>query len=178
MGDQITGFFSPWLRERRIKRAYPYIRGAVLDYGCGVGTLAELCSGHSYLGVDIDEESITIANRAHPQFRFQQELPETEKFDTIIALAVIEHVADPAALLRKFKLMLKPDGHIVLTTPHPFFRKVHDCGSKIGLFSPDSDEHKQFIDRRLMREMVAQAGLSIKIYRRFLLGANQLFVLK
>jgi 2-polyprenyl-3-methyl-5-hydroxy-6-metoxy-1,4-benzoquinol methylase len=178
MSDQITGFLSPWLRDRRLKMVRPYVQGRVLDYGCGVGVLAEMCKPDFYLGVDIDKESIGIAKRTYPHFRFEYEVPEAGNFDTIVGLAVIEHLSNPVALLEKFKLILEPEGCVVLTTPHPLFRGLHDFGSKIGLFSPDNDEHEQFIDYRLMEEIATRAGLVIKEYKRFLLGANQLFVLR
>ncbi len=63
MSDQITGFLSPWLRERRLKMVRSYVQGRVLDYGCGVGVLTEMCKPDFYLGVDIDKESIGIAKR-------------------------------------------------------------------------------------------------------------------
>lgn len=178
MADQIAGLLSPWLREKRLKIVRPYVQGKVLDYGCGVGMLAEICKPNFYLGVDIDRESIDIAKRTYPHFHFEHEVPETGNYDTIIGLAVIEHLSKPVALLKKFKLILEPEGRIVLTTPHPFFRGLHDFGSKIGLFSPDNDEHEQFIDYRLMQEIATRADLVIKEYKRFLLGANQLFVLR
>ena len=41
MADQgAEGLFSPFLRSRRLKAACPYIKGRVLDVGCGTGALA------------------------------------------------------------------------------------------------------------------------------------------
>jgi len=103
MADQASGLLSSWLRKKRIEIAHPYIRGRILDYGCGVGVLAEICESDSYLGVDIDEKSITIALKNYPPFRFKTYVPETEDFDTIVLLAVIEHISDPVSLLKQFK---------------------------------------------------------------------------
>ena len=120
MADQIVGVLSPWLRNARLNRARPYLHGAVLDYGCGVGALSDSCDPAGYLGVDIDRESVAVAQARRPQFRFVRETPSTpQQFDTIVALAVIEHLEDPAALLAQFRRLLAPGGQIVLTTPHP-----------------------------------------------------------
>ena len=116
-----------------------------MDYGCGVGVLAEFCRPDSYVGIDIDKESVEIARKSYPQFHFECEMSENEQFDTIVGLAVIEHVSGPVDLLARFGLILKPHGRIVLTTPHPFFKWLDCLGSKIGLLSPDKDEHEQFI---------------------------------
>jgi 2-polyprenyl-3-methyl-5-hydroxy-6-metoxy-1,4-benzoquinol methylase len=179
MADQVSGLLSPWLRKKRREMVCPYIRGRTLDYGCGVGVLAEICESDSYLGVDIDEKSITIARKNYPLFRFETYVPKTEYFDTIVLLAVIEHISAPVSLLKKFKQMLRPEGHIVLTTPSPFFEWIYTIGPKIGLFSMEaSKDHEQLIDYRIMQEAVYQAGLVIDRYERFLFGVNQLFVLK
>jgi len=179
MADQATGLLSPWLRKKRITMTCPYIQGRVLDYGCGVGVLAEICKCDTYLGFDIDEESLEIARKSYPGFHFTSKISEREHFDTIVSLAVIEHVPDPAALLAKFKRILRPEGRIVVTTPHPSFEWMHTLSSKIGLCSAHaSEEHKQLINYRLLKELATEADLIIEKYERFLFGANLLFVLR
>ena len=43
MADQGTeGILSPYLRRKRIQAATPYLKGGVLDVGCGGGVLATL----------------------------------------------------------------------------------------------------------------------------------------
>jgi 2-polyprenyl-3-methyl-5-hydroxy-6-metoxy-1,4-benzoquinol methylase len=159
--------------------ARPYILGRVLDFGCSIGNLAELCSPDAYLGIDIYGKALKVAKERYPQFRFASEVSGSEKFDTIVALAVIEHVAHPGALLQQFKRMLEPAGRIVLTTPHPCVERIHEFGTRLGLLSAHAnEEHKHLLDYKLMEELTRKAGLIIETYRHFLLGINQLFVLK
>jgi hypothetical protein len=67
---------------------------------------------------------------------------------------------------------------LVGPTPHPSVEKLHSLGSKIGLFSAAANQqHDQFLDYDCLEKLVAQTGLVISKYKRFLLGANQLFVL-
>jgi 2-polyprenyl-3-methyl-5-hydroxy-6-metoxy-1,4-benzoquinol methylase len=155
------------------------LHGAVLDYGCGVGALSDSCDPAGYLGVDIDRESVDVARASHPQFQFVRATPSTpQQFDTIVALAVIEHLPNPAELLADFRRLLAPGGQIVLTTPHPSLEWAHTLGAKVGLFSPEaSEEHEELIDLQRMRELAASAGLVVQRYERFLFRANQLFVL-
>ena len=122
MADQVAGLFSPWLRKKRIEAARPFLAGQILDYGCGIGVLAANIEPSNYLGVDIDMESIEIATKTYPQHRFVNQLPEKESYDIIVALAVVEHVSNPANLLCKLSNLLNNNGKIVVTTPHPFFR--------------------------------------------------------
>lgn len=98
MADQgAEGLLSPWLRRKRIEASIPYLNGRVLDFGCGSGAMAEYVDADNYLGVEIDKDSLQQARSRFPSHQFVSELPEqTEKFDTVISLAVIEHVSNPA----------------------------------------------------------------------------------
>jgi 2-polyprenyl-3-methyl-5-hydroxy-6-metoxy-1,4-benzoquinol methylase len=156
----------------------PHLRGRVLDFGCGVGALAAHCSPDGYLGVDIDEESLGAARRNHPGFRFEKELPSGGEFDAIVLLAVIEHIPDPVGLLRRLKTLLHPGGSILLTTPNPWVEGVHAFGARLGLFSQEAGEqHERLYDAAAMLALAGESGLAVREERRFLLGANQLFVL-
>ena len=179
MPDQSIGLLSPWLRTQRIKKVAPHLRGKILDYGCGIGSLAEICAPNDYIGVDIDGPSINIARLNNPRFRFETIMPEGERFDSIVLLAVIEHIKNPVEIFRQMRVMLNPDGWIVLTTPHPIADSIHYLGAKIGLFSSLANEqHEKLIDLSRMNDIAAQADFNISKYERFLLGINQLFILK
>lgn len=179
MANQVSGLLSPWLRRRRLRAAAPFLRGRVLDYGCGVGVLAGCCLPQAYVGVDIDEESLSLAKQQYPRYRFEKEIPEGETFDTVVALAVIEHLPMPAMFLQRCAHVLNPGGHVVLTTPHPAGDRLHLWGAKMGLFSASAhEEHEMLIDHVMMQELAAPANLMIQTYRRFLFGVNQLFILR
>jgi len=181
MADQgAEGLFSAFLRRRRVEAAVPHLRGRVLDYGCASGVLADFVDPSDYLGVDIDPEVVELARRRHPRHAFDLAgEPICGRFDTIVSLAVIEHVENPAGFLAGAAALLAPGGSIVLTTPHPRFRGVHDLGARLGLFSrAASEEHQKLLDGRAMRRLAFACGLDITGYRRFLFGANQLFVLR
>jgi len=180
MADQgAEGLLSPWLREKRIGVAKSFLQGDIIDYGCGAGALAPYCDVDSYIGIDIDIEVIAIAKKLNPGFIFQSDFPDNRLYDVIVSLAVIEHVNDPENLLKKFKSVLKNDGKIVLTTPTPSVDWIHDVGSKLGLFSSHAnEEHEQLIDYKSMNVYASNVGLKVDNYKKFLFGANQLFVLK
>lgn len=180
MADQgAEGFFSPLLRARRIRAALPFLRGRVLDFGCGTGELAALVKPGDYWGVDRDEAALQQARSRFPLHPFTAALPEQEWFHTIAALAVIEHLADPASWLLRMRRMLAPGGWLVLTTPHPAFRRLHEAGARAGLFSREAAaEHESFYDHAALLRLAAASGFRLVRYRRFLLGANQLAVLQ
>ena len=88
MADQGSeGLLSPFLRYQRCAAAKPFLSGDVLDVGCGIGLLAKEIPADSYLGVDTDTTSLSIANAQNPAHSFQVNLPnDDQKFDTIVVL--------------------------------------------------------------------------------------------
>lgn len=172
------GLLSPFLQRARLAAARPYLAGRVLDIGCGNGGLATYVASEQYLGVDRDSKSLSDARTKHPDHTFVDELPPDGEFDTIVALALIEHVKDAHGALGGWVKLLSKGGRIVLTTPHQSFRLVHDLGSRIGLFSQDAaDEHEELFTRSSLAGLASHSGLRVEHYRRFLGGANQLCIL-
>jgi len=180
MADQAAGLFSPWLRKKRIDAAMPFLAGKILDYGCGIGVLATNIEPDNYLGVDVDKKSLAIARQRYPHHRFQSAMPAANPvFDTVVCLAVIEHVLYPELLLRELTMRLCSGSNkfLVFTTPHPAVNWIHTAGAKVGLFSRHaSDEHGDLLDRTRIEVLANQCDLKLSVYRRFLFGANQLAV--
>jgi 2-polyprenyl-3-methyl-5-hydroxy-6-metoxy-1,4-benzoquinol methylase len=179
MSDQGSeGLFSPFLRARRIGVALHFLRGRVLDFGCGAGALAALIDPRLYLGFDRDDSALALARSRFPRHRFVTELPEQERFNTIAALAVVEHLPEPEHWLRLMLPLLAAEGRIVITTPHPAFRPLHEAGARAGLFSRQAAaEHETLFNRAALLRLAVSAGFELVHYRRFLLGANQLAVM-
>jgi len=185
MADQLTGLLSPFLRSRRITAVGQFLgQGSLLDIGCGTGALARDVDSTRYLGVDQDEESIAIAKNLFPTHRFLTlaefaQSPNQNQFERIVGLAVIEHVEDPRKWLAWLRTLLKPGGQVVLTTPHPSVRQLHEIGGRIGLFSREgAKEHRELINRDRMIQLAETSGFRIQYFRTFLSGCNQLFVLE
>jgi 2-polyprenyl-3-methyl-5-hydroxy-6-metoxy-1,4-benzoquinol methylase len=150
-----------------------------LDCGCGVGHWASRVASQNYVGFDIDPESLELARRAFPQHTFRSEMPSGADFDTVLLLAVIEHVADPVGFIRRVSSLLVDGGRVVLTTPRPSFEWIHTLGAKLGLFSAEaSEEHEELLDHRAIERLAQNSGLELAVFERFLGGANQLAVLQ
>jgi 2-polyprenyl-3-methyl-5-hydroxy-6-metoxy-1,4-benzoquinol methylase len=47
-----------------------------------------------------------------------------ESFDVVVAIAVIEHVADAKEMIEECHRVLKVQGMLILTTPDPFFESA------------------------------------------------------
>lgn len=173
------GVFTTLLRVRRFKEVIPYLTGRVLDYGCGVGLLARHVPAARYLGVEPDRAVLEKARALSPMHRFLSSVDDGEHFETVVLLAVLEHVREPASFVGRLAGYLNDsaEAHLVITTPHPAYQSAYVVGARIGLFARSaSEEHVGLLDRATVEKAGNVVGLSLVNYRRFLLGANQLFV--
>lgn len=177
--------FSPLLRKWRAGIAKPYLKGDILDLGCGNdGYLLTLIStDQKYIGVDENPQIISRLKNLYPDKSFllsnldNQDLNIKEKFDTIVMLATIEHLGNPDKLFGTIKNFLKKDGKIILTTPTPFGNLIHKIGSRVNFFDIEAaKDHKIIYNRALFEELFAQHGFSMVLYRTFQLGCNQFCV--
>jgi len=105
----------------------PFVGLGLIDIGCGGGLVAEPMArlGFSVTGVDAEPEAIATA-RAHADAAgvdIDYRVAEVEsmaaaglRFDAVLALEVIEHVADRDAFLEAFARLLAPGGAAVIAT--------------------------------------------------------------
>lgn len=179
MSRQYSGLLSPFLRERRFRAARPFLRGDVLDFACASGELSRLVAPECYLGVDIDREALAQAVAGHPDHRFEHvdDLDPAARFDTVVALAVVEHLPDPDRWLADMAGRLRPAGTIVITTPHSRWEPLHGVAAKARLTSAHAnEEHEDTFDEDELRALASRNGLVVQHYRRFLARMNQLAV--
>lgn len=97
----------------------------ILDVGCGDGTLGiKLIEQNNIVyGCDIAKISLASAKKGGIITKFvdleKDEFPYPENFfDYVILGDIIEHIIDTDELLQKCYKVLKPKGHIIVTTPN------------------------------------------------------------
>ena len=175
MGDR-PGVLTPYLRNKRIRAVKPHLTGRVLDFGCHVGVLAEHIDPDLYLGVDVDGDALEVARHHHPAHRFQllDHLIVDDGFDTIVAMAVVEHLGDTDSFFRKTREWIAPNGRLVVTTPDGRFDSLYHLAGQLRMVGRH-DEHDSYMDRRGFERA---PGWRLAEYRRFLLGVNQLAVFR
>lgn len=179
---QTEGIMSRFLQERRMQTALPYIQRKVLDFGFGNGSLAGYLDKSQYTGIDINPEAVRVAQQRFPDYCFFQNsdfvaVPDT--FNCIAMLAVIEHLQEPLEWLAWLNPQLETTGRLVITTPHPHYRKVHEVGATFRIFSRSAaQDHEVLIDDSTIRDFASNTGFRLLESSCFLFGANQLFVLE
>jgi 2-polyprenyl-3-methyl-5-hydroxy-6-metoxy-1,4-benzoquinol methylase len=117
-----------WLDARSLKavlRAIPGDDLKVLDIGGGSGWLASLVRELDprisvTQVVDLDETARSLAEQSgHRYFCGRIEDFDTEeRYDLILMLNLIEHVANPRGVLAKAKQLLTPNGRLYIKTPN------------------------------------------------------------
>jgi len=96
----------------------------VVDMACGEGYGVDVLARRArrVIGVDANPEAHQHARLRYsrPGVRFVRELVESyaEPCDALVFLQTIEHLPEPAAVLRHFKQLLRPDGTAYVSTPN------------------------------------------------------------
>jgi SAM-dependent methyltransferase len=91
----------------------------LLDVGCGTAWLAEHFS--NYTGIDGSPEAVAAAGRKGREVihaNVDRPLPfEDASFDGVVLKDVLEHVADPVALVHEVRRVLRPGGRVFASSP-------------------------------------------------------------
>jgi SAM-dependent methyltransferase len=130
----------------------------ILDIGCGTGGNLETLSGFGRAeGVDISSEALDFC-RARGLNNVRQGAAETlpyesESFDLVTGLDVVEHLDDDVAGLREMRRVLRPGGRMLLFVPaFMFLWGVQD----------DVSHHRRRYTLSELKEKLQQAGMSVE----------------
>jgi 2-polyprenyl-3-methyl-5-hydroxy-6-metoxy-1,4-benzoquinol methylase len=107
-----------------------HIGSRVLEVGSGIGTFSGRLLEQAELVVGIEPNPhcagpLRQALGQHPRFVLRERLLEecdreelvSYRFDTVVCVNVLEHIADDVAALRTFRDVLEPGGHVVIFVP-------------------------------------------------------------
>lgn len=125
--------------KNRIKEIIVRCEGSILDIGCVATQLeslkrniksnlwwlhGELAKRFSkVVGIDILKKEIHELKKMGYDVRYgnAEDFELNEKFDTIVAGELIEHLSNPGKFLDACYKHLKEEGKLILTTPNPFW---------------------------------------------------------
>lgn len=148
--DEIIAGFEPYKRG-----------GLLLDVGCGAGTFMQGArrAGWDAAGVEV---SATAAehNRAEGFEVFNGELAEARypegRFDVVVLSEVLEHVAEPRAMLGEVLRVMRPGGLLWATTPNGRGFSARALGLKWSAVSPP--EHLHLFSRGAVEALLGEVG--------------------
>jgi SAM-dependent methyltransferase len=132
--------------------------GRLMEMGCGAGRMLGDWGrlGHTGFAVDLDPTARTLAVQCTAAFDLNftvTDQPEwSEFFDYLVAIEVLEHVEQPAELLKEWVHQLKDGGILLATVPafQNLWGRSDEWAGHIQRFEPD-----QF------RKLVEDAGLQV-----------------
>jgi 2-polyprenyl-6-hydroxyphenyl methylase/3-demethylubiquinone-9 3-methyltransferase len=144
----------------------------ILDIGCGDGQVTKKISSYGFQveGLDPSESGIELARKNSPKItfhlgKFQNTSFEESSFDFLYSLEVIEHVYDPHSFMLEAKRLLKPGGHIMLSTPyHSYVKNLAIALS--GRFDEHftalwPNGHIKFWSKETLSILINESGLEI-----------------
>lgn len=169
--ERVCTHFS---RDPKTVRPFEGLR--LLDIGCGGGLLSEPMRrlGAAVMGADAGAKNIATASvHAREQgldIDYRCTTAEAladagEKFDVILNMEVIEHVADREAFLKACAAMLKPGGLMIVATLN---RTVKALGLAVigaeyvlGWLPRGTHDWSKFVTPDEMRQGLVDAGLDV-----------------
>jgi 2-polyprenyl-6-hydroxyphenyl methylase/3-demethylubiquinone-9 3-methyltransferase len=165
------------LRLEWINARAPLRDKTVLDIGCGGGILAESMAkkGANVTGVDLSEKALKIADlhslESGVTVRYEmiaaEELAAREpaRYDIVTCMEMLEHVPDPAAIVKACATLVKPGGHVFFSTinrnPKAYLFAVIGAEYLLRLLPKGTHDYAKFITPAELAQFIRNAGLNV-----------------
>lgn len=149
----------------------------VIDIGCGGGILSESMAalGANVHGIDVAEKGIKVA-RQHSQqqnlaIRYDYASVEDvvasgEKYDVVLNMEVVEHVADLSLFMSASTRLLTPAGIMFIATinrtPLSWLFAIVGAEYILGWLPKGTHCWRKFVQPRELEELLDRDGLQIK----------------
>jgi len=166
------------LRLDWIRRHVDLSGKRIVDIGCGGGILTESMSmaGADVMGIDMADGPLTVAklHQAESGTKVSYEQMTAEalaasrpgEFDVVTCLEMLEHVPDPAEVIRSCAELVKPGGKLFFSTinrnPKSFVFAIIGAEYVLKLLPAGTHEYQKFIRPSELEEWARVAGLELR----------------
>ena len=161
--------------DRDLTQPLPFKGLRILDIGCGGGLLSEPMArlGADVVGADAAARNIPVAMVHAEQSGLRIDYRHTtaedmaaagERFDIVLNMEVVEHVADPLAYLTACQMLLKDNGLMICSTlnrnPKSFVMAIVGAEYVMRWLPKGTHDWQKFITPDELYALIAQAGLT------------------
>ena len=153
-----------------------------LDVGCGGGILADAMArqGADVLGIDLASKALKVAQlhaleASTPSIEYREIAVEAlaaqqpESFDVVTCMEMLEHVPDPASIVRACAVLSKPGGSVFFSTlnrnPKSFMFAIVGAEYLLRLLPRGTHEYVRFIRPTELARACREAGLDVQATR-------------
>ena len=148
----------------------------VLDVGCGGGLLAEAMArkGARVTGLDMAADLLEVA-QLHAletgvavnyllESAEQHAVEHAARYDVVTCMEMLEHVPDPAQVIVALAALVRPGGHVFVSTinrtPRAYLRAVIGAEYVLRLLPTGTHTYEKFIRPSELSAWARSAGLS------------------
>jgi 2-polyprenyl-6-hydroxyphenyl methylase / 3-demethylubiquinone-9 3-methyltransferase len=151
----------------------------VLDIGCGGGILSDAMArkGAHVLGVDLSSKALKVAQlhaleAQTPNIQYREVSAEAlaaeqpAQYDVVTCMEMLEHVPDPASIVRACSQLVKPGGWVFFSTlnrnPKSFVFAIVGAEYVLNLLPKGTHEYAKFIKPSELAGYARSAGLDLQ----------------
>ena len=165
------------LRLEWINARVPLAGKTVIDIGCGGGILTEAMArkGATVTGIDLSDKALKVADlhslESGVQVRYEKiaaedmALREPGRFDVVTCMEMLEHVPDPAAIVRACAQLVKPGGKVFFSTlnrnPKAYLFAIIGAEYVLRLLPRGTHDFAKFIKPAELGQFIRNAGLNV-----------------
>ncbi|MBB5610767.1 MULTISPECIES: bifunctional 2-polyprenyl-6-hydroxyphenol methylase/3-demethylubiquinol 3-O-methyltransferase UbiG [unclassified Janthinobacterium] len=169
------------LRLEWINAKVPLAGKRVIDIGCGGGILAESMArkGADVTGIDLSEKALKVADlhslESGAKVRYKliaaEAMAEAEagQYDVVTCMEMLEHVPDPAAIVKACATLVKPGGHIFMSTLNrnakAYLFAILGAEYVLRLLPKGTHDYDKFITPAELSQFARSAGLDVNSMR-------------
>lgn len=165
------------LRVNWIDEHVPLAGKTVIDVGCGGGILSEAMAqrGAKVTGIDMGEAPLSVARlhlfESNLEVDYRQVTAEQMaaecpgQFDVVTCLEMLEHVPDPASVIRACHALVKPGGQVFFSTinrnPKAYLFAIVGAEYVLQLLPRGTHDFRKFIRPSELGNWCREAGLVV-----------------
>ncbi|MFZ6875517.1 bifunctional 2-polyprenyl-6-hydroxyphenol methylase/3-demethylubiquinol 3-O-methyltransferase UbiG [Undibacterium sp. Di27W] len=165
------------LRLEWINQRVPLTGKQVIDVGCGGGILAESMAkkGATVTGIDLSDKALKVADlhglESGVSVRYKkiaaEDMAEAEagQFDVVTCMEMLEHVPDPASIIKACAKMVKPGGHVFFSTLNrnakAYLFAVIGAEYLLQMLPKGTHDYAKFITPAELSQDIRNAGLEL-----------------